>query len=216
MRLKQVLIEQNAWSQYLEVGIGPDAEVFTKAPVLSSVGTGMDAGLHPEIDLEQSRAGGRAGGARAAAASSARRSATMSICATSRAARRCCCPRRRTTTPPAPSGPLLRLFDDGFSLDDVREDGCRIDRDGAGRLRASRAHSSIGRISRDPDRPRGADDRARVHQYPDGFALFLGTMFAPVQDRDAPGKGFTHKTRRHRYDRGAAARQAGQPHADER
>ena len=47
MALKQVLIAQGAWSQYLEVGIGPDAEIFTKAPVLAAVGCGDDAGLHP-------------------------------------------------------------------------------------------------------------------------------------------------------------------------
>ena len=103
MALKKVLIEQGAWSQYLEVGIGPDAEIFTKTTVMASVGTGMDAGLHPkstwnnpepEVVLVISRP----------AASSAPRSATTSICAMSRAARRSCSARPRTTTPPARSG----------------------------------------------------------------------------------------------------------------
>jgi fumarylacetoacetate (FAA) hydrolase family protein len=53
-------------------------------------------------------------------------------------------------------------------------------------------HSSISRISRDPS-DLVAQTIGPVHQYPDGFVLFLGTMFAPVKDRDAPGQGFTHK-----------------------
>ncbi len=31
------------------------------------------------------------------------------------------------------------------------------------------------------------------HQYPDGFALFTGTLFAPTEDRKNPGEGFTHE-----------------------
>jgi fumarylacetoacetate (FAA) hydrolase family protein len=101
MRLKQVLIEQGAWSQYLEVGIGPDAEIFTKSQPMSAIGTGADAGLHPashwnnpepEVVLIVSSDGAIKGAT----------SATTSTCATSRAARRCCSARPRTITPPAP------------------------------------------------------------------------------------------------------------------
>ena len=90
MDLKRVLIEQGAWSQYLEVGIGPDAEIFTKTTPMASVGTGMDAGLHPKVDLEQSGTGSRDGRFVQGPHCRRRPSATTSICAISRAARLCC------------------------------------------------------------------------------------------------------------------------------
>jgi fumarylacetoacetate (FAA) hydrolase family protein len=191
MRLKQVLIEQGAWSQYLEVGIGPDAEIFTKAQPMAAVGTAADAGIHPasswnnpepEVVLAVASTG-RIVVAALGNDVNLRDVEGRSALLLSKA---------KDNNASCAIGPLLRFFDAGFSLDDIRTTTVSLRVDGPDGF-VLEGSSSIARISRDP-----ADLVAQMvnahHRYPDGAVLFLGTMFAPIQDRDAPGQGFTHKT----------------------
>ncbi len=188
--LKEVLISQGMWSQYLEVGIGPDAEIFTKAQPLSAVGYGSDIGIHPksswnnpepEVVLVVSSRG-KVQGATLGNDVNLRDFEGRSALLLSKA---------KDNNASTALGPFVRLFDDTFNIDDVRsaevalrvvgEDGFVMD-----------GSSSMNQISRDP-LDLVAQTLNENHQYPDGFVLFLGTLFAPKQDRDQPGGGFTHK-----------------------
>ncbi len=190
MQLKQVLIAQGAWSQYLEVGIGPNAEIFTKAPAMSAVGTGMDAGLHristwnnpePEVVLLVA-SDGRIVGATLGNDVNLRDVEGRSALLLGKA---------KDNNASAALGPFVRLFDRTFSLDDVRSTVVSLTVTGEDGF-VLEGSSSLAKISRDP-----ADLVRQMigphHQYPDGAALYLGTMFAPVKDRDSLGGGFTHK-----------------------
>ena len=190
MKLKALLIQQNLWSQYLEVGIGPDAEVFTKAPVLSSVGTGAEIGIHPDSSWNNPEpevvlavnSRGEVKGATLGNDVNLRDFEGRSALLLSKA---------KDNNASCAIGPLIRLFDSTYSIDDVR--ACTVNLQVQGKDGfVLRGDSSLTKISRDP-LDLVQQTLNKNHQYPDGFMLFLGTMFAPTQDRDHPGAGFTHK-----------------------
>lgn len=189
VELKRALIEDGLWSQYLEVAIGPDAEVFTKAPVLATVGAGVEIGIRsdshwnnpePEVALlVNSR--GEAVGATLGNDVNLRDFEGRSALLLGKA---------KDNNASCSLGPLVRLFDGNYTIDDVRHAEVRLNIHGEDGYDLDGV-SNMAEISRDPlDLVR---QTLSEHQYPDGFVLFLGTLFAPVQDRDEPGRGFTHK-----------------------
>jgi fumarylacetoacetate (FAA) hydrolase family protein len=190
MRVKESFIRRGLWSQYLEVGIGPDAEVFNKAQPMSAVGVGAEIGIRadsswnnpePEIVLAINRAGtvvGASLGNDVNLRDFEGRSALL-------------LGKAKDNNASCAIGPFIRLFDRHYGIDDLRRTHIRVEVQGPEGYRLS-GESRLENISRDPlDLAEQAVNR--THQYPDGVMLFLGTQFAPVQDRDQKGKGFTHK-----------------------
>jgi fumarylacetoacetate (FAA) hydrolase family protein len=190
MKVKAALIEEGVWSQYLEVGIGPDAEVFSKAQPMSSVGYGAEVGLHPiskwnnpepEVVLAVN-AQGEVKGATLGNDVNLRDVEGRSALLLGKA---------KDNNASCSIGPFIRLFDKTYSIDDVRNAELDLAVTGEDGF-ALAGKSSMKEISRDPlDLVK--QTVGRHHQYPDGFLLFMGTLFAPVEDRDTKGQGFTHK-----------------------
>jgi fumarylacetoacetate (FAA) hydrolase family protein len=190
-RVKDVLIEQGLWSQYLEVGIGPDPEIFTKAPVLSSVGVGAEIGIlarstwnNPEPELVLlATSDGTAVGATLGNDVNLRDFEGRSALLLTEA---------KDNNASCAIGPFIRLFDEDFGLEDARAVDVSLEITGPEGY-VLRGVNPVSEISRHPAELLSHALGAH-HQYPDGFVLFTGTMFAPTEDRDIPGRGFTHRT----------------------
>jgi fumarylacetoacetate (FAA) hydrolase family protein len=190
MEAKRILMRDGLWSQYLEVGIGPDAEIFTKAQPMSAVGCGAEIGLHPKSEWNNPEpevvlavsSHGEIIGATLGNDVNLRDFEGRSALLLSKA---------KDNNASCAIGPFVRLFDDSFTLDDVRKAQIHLHVEGSDKY-VVEGTNSLSQISRDP-----ADlVRATIgaeHQYPDGFMLFLGTMFVPTKDRLGKGQGFTHR-----------------------
>ena len=190
MEIKAKLIQRGAWSQYLEVGIGPDAEIFTKCQPMASVGFGADVGLHPvstwnnpEPEIAMiADSSGRIVGATLGNDVNLRDVEGRSALLLGKA---------KDNNASAALGPFIRLFDETFSITDVKRATVRLSVEGEDGFSLEGA-SSMAEISRSPEELVRAA-MGPHHQYPDGLALYLGTMFVPSKDRGEKGKGFTHK-----------------------
>ena len=189
MALKDALIEEGMWSQYLEVAIGPDAEIFSKSPVLSTVGAGAQIGVrsdstwnNPEpevvlvVDPEGETVGATLGNDVNLRDFEGRSALLLS--------------KAKDNTASCSIGPFIRLFDESFTIEDVRQANVDLLIEGADGYRLE-GTNRMSEISRDPLEL--VRQTLSEHHYPDGFVLFCGTLFAPTQDRDTPGAGFTHE-----------------------
>src|SRR5258708_4198749 len=189
-KLKDALIRRGAWSQYLEVGIGPDAEIFTKCPPMASVGVGAEIGIHPKSVWNNpepeivmvANAKGRIVGASHGNDVNLRDVERRSPLLLRQA---------KDNNASCAIGPFLRLFDKSFGLQDLRQTVVELRVEGLDQFVLEGA-SSVAKISRDLEELM-AHTIGPNHQYPDGVCLFSGTMFSPTKDRDKPGQGFTHK-----------------------
>jgi len=189
-QLKAALQEKGYWSQYLEVGIGPDAEVFTKAPVLSSVGLGSEIGIHPGSTWNNPEpeaivivnGDGEIVGATLGNDVNLRDFEGRSALLLGKA---------KDNNASAAIGPFIRLFDDKFTLMDLEQEDIHLSVKGEDGFELT-DFSSMSEISRSPSEL-VSQTINRNHQYPDGLALYMGTMFAPTKDRGEAGSGFTHK-----------------------
>ncbi len=191
MEVKKTLIARGVWSQYLEVGIGPDAEIFTKCQPMASVGYGADVGIlpisewnNPEPELVMVVAStGKIVGATLGNDVNLRDVEGRSALLLGKA---------KDNNASASLGPFIRLFDGKFTIETVKQADIALSVTGEDGFELTGV-SNLSQISRSPESLVGASI-GRHHQYPDGFVLYTGTMFAPVKDRGGAGKGFTHKT----------------------
>jgi fumarylacetoacetate (FAA) hydrolase family protein len=189
-RIKELLVSEGLWSQYLEVGIGPDPEIFTKAPVLSAVGTGADIGVlarstwnnpEPELVVAVTSAGFPVAATLGNDVNLRDFEGRSALLLTE----------AKDNNSSCAIGPFLRLFDEHFTLDHARRTEIALDITGTDGF-SLHGVNSVSEISRDVTELI-SHAFGPHHRYPDGFALLTGTMFAPTEDRDEPGQGFTHR-----------------------